>query len=281
MTASPALRDLLRLAATVVPGLSGVIADRASAAPCDCNKASSRAVYRYPAPGESNDDDRDHDGNRAALEALLAHWRDAYPEAGRMYWSLRCWGILIWQPIYLSVIGVHSAQRVLSLASFEQPIEHGWTREVRVPDHEPACGETNALIERAAQEISTCCKRIFDELSRVIPVNAHAAACMQADCVLAALLAVRAVRPDWQRDGHHVQLEALGARWLAALSLDERSGFFAYARSDHSRALALDRQTCCYHYRRRDGELCSTCPRLSKCERIARLNRDHDAEAPA
>src|ERR1700744_1518078 len=101
MTASPALRDLLRLAASVVPGLSGVIVDRASVGQRGCNEASSRATYRYPAPGEGNEnDDGDHDGNRAVLEALLAHWRDAYPEAGRMYWSLRCWGILIWQPIY-------------------------------------------------------------------------------------------------------------------------------------------------------------------------------------
>jgi ferric iron reductase protein FhuF len=100
---------------------------------------------------------------------------------------------------------------------------------------------------------------------------------MQADCVLAALLALRATHPEW----NHAHLEALGERWLTALALAGRSGFFAYASSDGSRALALERQTCCYHYRRRDGELCSTCPRLEKRERIARLNAERDATLTA
>ncbi|SMG59952.1 siderophore ferric iron reductase [Paraburkholderia susongensis] len=268
MTASPALDNLLRLAAGVVPGLNGVVTSRAGVTPpCSCESARG-VVHLRPAP---------RDGNRAALEALLAHWSDAYPEAGRAYWSLRCWGILIWQPIYLSVIGVHETGRVLSLARFEQPLESGWTREVRLHDHEPARAKPAELIELAAREIAACCEQIFDELSHVIRVNAHAAGGMQADCVLAALLALHAVRPDWG----HAQVEALGARWLAALELDGRGGFFAYTRSDGSRALALDRQTCCYHYRRRDGELCSTCPRLRECERIARLNAERDAKVSA
>ncbi|OLL28562.1 siderophore ferric iron reductase [Burkholderia sp. SRS-W-2-2016] len=269
MTASPALEQLLRLAASVVPGLRGVVAHEASgAAPGDTAEAARGVAHLRPAAAEPN---------RVALEALLAHWSGAYPEAGRAYWSLRCWGILIWQPIYLSVIGVHTAQRVLSLARVEQPIENGWTREVRVPSHEPAHAQPDALIELAAREIAGCCGQIFDELSRVIRVNPIAAAGMQADCVLAALLAARARHPEWD----HAQVDALGKRWLAALALDGRGGFFTYARSDRTSALALDRQTCCYHYRRRDGELCSTCPRLQQCERIARLNAEHDGAAAA
>jgi siderophore ferric iron reductase len=144
---------------------------------------------------------------------------------------------------------------------------------VRLPDHAPAQGGPDALIDLAAREIAACCAQIFDELSNVIRVNAHSARAMQADCVPAALLALRAMRPDW----HHPQVEAVGQRWLASLELAGRSGFFAYPRSDGASALALDRQTCCYHYRRRDGELCSTCPRLEKRERIVRLNAERDA----
>jgi siderophore ferric iron reductase len=245
-----------------------VVASGASGAPRCSGESARGAAHLRPARC---------DGNRAALEALLAHWSAAYPEAGRAYWSLRCWGILIWQPIYLSVIGVHTTQRVLSLDRFEQPIENGWTREVRLPDHAPAQGDPDTLIDLAAREIAACCAQIFDELSRVIRLNAHAASGMQADCVLAALLALRAARPEW----HHAHIEALGERWLTALTLTGRSGFFAYASSDGSRALALERQACCYHYRRRDGELCSTCPRLEKRERIARLNADRDATLTA
>jgi ferric iron reductase protein FhuF len=100
---------------------------------------------------------------------------------------------------------------------------------------------------------------------------------VQAECVLAALLAVRATCPEWD----HARVEALGEHWLEALTLAGRGGFFAYARSDGSSALALDRRTCCYHFRRRDGELCSTCPRLEKRERIVRLNAERDATLTA
>lgn len=260
MAANRTLEDLLRFAASVVPGLRGVVADCASGLP-PCTE---ETAHLRPARC---------DGNRAALETLLTHWMAAYPEAGRAYWSLRCWGILIWQPIYLGVIAVHTAQRALSLTHVEQPIENGWTREVQLPDHAPAQGDPAALIDLAAREIAACCAQIFDELSRIIRLNAHAASGMQADCVLAALLALRPTRPDWNQ----AHVEALGEHWLTALALAGRSSFFAYPRSDGSSALALDRQTCCYHYRRHDGELCSTCPRLEKRERIARLNAERNA----
>ena len=271
MAANRTLEDLLRLAADVAPGLRGAVTDRASCpSPCAGQAAASTASYLRPAPCG---------GNHAAIEALLAHWTTAYPEAGRAYWSLRCWGILIWQPIYLSVIGVHAAQCVLSLERFEQPLENGWTHEVRLPDHVPLPGDRATLIDLAAREIAACCAQIFAELSRVIRLNAHAARGMQAECVLAALLAVRATCPEWD----HARVEALGENWLAALALAlaGRGGFFAYAHSDGSSALALDRQTCCYHFRRRDGELCSTCPRLEKRERIVRLNAERDATLTA
>ncbi len=213
------------------------------------------------------------DANRAAIDALLDYWRSAYPEAGRAYWSLRCWGILIWQPIYLSVISVHAAQRVLSLDSFAQSIDNGWTGTLRIADHVPQHADTSRAITLAALQVQACCEQIFAELSTVIRTNTHAARCMQADCALAALLAVQTRDPGLTNP----QCEAMGQQWLAALSLAGRGGFFAYTCTDGSNALALERQTCCYHYRRHDGELCATCPRLDKHERTARLNATRDA----
>lgn len=259
MAAHRALADLLRHAAGVVPGLNGVVIAHDEAA-----ASHGAALYQRPASGA---------GNRAALAALAAHWAGAYPEAGPAYCALRCWGILIWQPVYLSVIGVHGSQRVISLARFAQPLADGWTREVRISDHEPAHGDTAQCIELAAREIDACCRQIFDELAGVLRLNLIAARSMQADCVLAALLAIRDTYPDWT----DAQVQAFAARWLAALDVEGASGLFAWTRSDGSTALALERKTCCYHYRRRDGEPCSTCPRLAKHERIARLNAACDA----
>lgn len=141
---------------------------------------------------------------------------------------------------------------------------------MRFPVHAPLQGDDARLTTLAAHEIHSCCQPIFGELACVIRLNAHAARCMQAKCVLAALLAVRARRPAW--DG--TQVEAPGARWLPARALAGCGGFFAYKRVEGSCALALDRRTCCHHYRRREGEPRSICPRRDRSERIARLSAE-------
>ncbi|KND60542.1 hypothetical protein BVER_03637c [Candidatus Burkholderia verschuerenii] len=248
MAANRALQDLLRLAAQLVPGLKGVVH-----AQCD----------------DTN--------NRASLKALLAHWSGAYPEAGRAYWSSRCCGILIWQPVYLSVTGVHAARASLSLQHVSQPIDDGWTREVRLPDHAPQQGDECALIAHSASEIATCCARIHADLMPVIRLNPAMVRGTLADVVLAALLAARKAHSEW----NDVHMQALGARWLAALDIEGCGGYFSFERSDGTHAIALDRQTCCYHYRRRDGVMCSTCPRFAKHERIVRLNTERDAALEA
>jgi siderophore ferric iron reductase len=268
MAANRMLEDPLRLAARLVPGLNGVASANVPRPPLP--QDTQEAVHARPAPCVGG-------GNRAALEALLAYWQTTYPEAGRPYWSSRCWGILIWQPLYLSVIGVHASRAGLSLERIAQPIVLGWTSEVRVPDHATAQGDTPALIAHAAREISACCAQMYDELMPVIRLNPATARSTQADIVLAALLAVRKARPEWS----DAQVQALGRQWLAALGLERCGGFFQFARSDGSCALALERQTCCYHFRRRDGELCRTCPRLSMHERIVRLNTEQEAAPEA
>jgi siderophore ferric iron reductase len=261
MAADRTLEDMLRLAARLVPGLNGVLASTTE---------TSRARPAWSASGSA-------EGNRAALDALLAHWAGNYPEAGRPYWASRCWGILIWQPLYLSVIGVHAAAASLSLANIVQPVAQGWTCEVCIADHAPAQGDTSTLIAHAAHEIRTCCTQMHDELMPVIRLNPTAVRGTEADVVLAALLAARKVRPEWS----DACVLELGEQWLAALGLEGQGGFFPFARTDGSCGLALERQTCCYHYRRRDGELCNTCPRLSKHERIVRLNMERDAAQEA
>lgn len=256
------LKNLLDVATRLVPGLSAIVDD------CPTSEGVGDDVHVRGGP---------HAPNRAALDALVAYWANAYPEAGRAYWASRCWGVLIWQPVYLSVIGVHAAGASLSLARIAQPIDRGWTREVRMPDHAPEQCAGVALITHAATEIAACSRQMRDDLMPVIRLNPAMVNGTLADVVLAALLAARKARPDWS-DTH---VQALGERWLDALALDGHGGYFAFERPDGSCALALDRKTCCYHYRRGDGELCSTCPRLAKQERIVRLNMERDAAPDA
>ncbi|WP_347557665.1 siderophore ferric iron reductase [Robbsia sp. KACC 23696] len=256
------LAEALGIVERTVPGVgatvSGSVKDQPEADCASADGARPPMAYRYPAPS---------DQNQACIAALVAHWSRAYPEAGRAYWSLRCWGILIWKPIYVSVIAVHRAHCLPSLAGFEQTFAEGWTHTARYPAHRPVQGIPTDLIEQAAADINRFCASALEALSRSIRINVRAAQGMQADCVLAALLAAQ---PASGEGGATTEIEALCARWLAALHLDGRSGFFAYRGRDGIPTLEVDRQTCCYHFRRHDGVRCHTCPRLTLAERIAR-----------
>jgi siderophore ferric iron reductase len=250
------LADLLQLAERVVPGLRGELRERAGAGVAPC---ASRHIKPSPP-----------DGNRAALQAMTAHWSGNYPEAGRHYCALRCWGLLIWQPVYVSVVGVHLACCCPSLSDFCQTLEDGCASGYSLHAHAPFQGDLDARLRFAANQVERFCRTTFDELTRVIKLNPAAARGLQADCVLAALLAVRKHRTDW--DAHTVG--ELGARWLSELNLSGHSAYFCYRQRDGTTQLALDRRTCCHHFRRRDGELCSTCPKLAMSERILRLHAE-------
>ena len=62
------------------------------------------------------------------------------------------------------------------------------------------------------------------------------------------------------------------------LGLQGRSGYLTWQRASLP-VIAVDRQVCCHYFRRRDGDYCSTCPKLDLAERIARI--DAESAMPA
>jgi len=68
------------------------------------------------------------------------------------------------------------------------------------------------------------------------------------------------------------ELHTQGTAWLAALGLPGESGYLDYRGTGGEERIALDRKVCCLHFRRRDGERRSTCPRRSVADRIACLD---------
>jgi len=45
--------------------------------------------------------------------------------------------------------------------------------------------------------------------------------------------------------------------------------------TDGGTRLGLQRKACCQHFRRADGELCDSCPKLPLAERTRRLREQH------
>jgi siderophore ferric iron reductase len=223
-----------------------------------------------PLPGALRHGDGAAAGEKA-LRALCRHWERSYPEAGAHYVALRCWGLAIWQPVYLSVIAAHLDTHVPRLAGLAQPVVDGFPSGFQLPVHMPAKATTlPSRIRLAADELRSLCQSTRAALMPMVALHARAADRLQAECVLGALLLVHRSRPGLA----DAEVAALGEDWLAQLGIAGGCGFFAYRARDGTPALALDRKVCCHYFRRHDGEKCSTCPKLPLDKRIARLLAD-------
>jgi len=248
--ADPELARVLQLAECVVPGLRGEQSDA-------------------PLPDALRHDD-EIAGGATALRALCRHWTQSHGAAGAHYVALRCWGLAIWQPIYLGVIAAHLDTHVPRLAGLAQPVVDGFPGGFRLPVHVPATGDLSTRMRLVADELRRLCRSTREALMPLVALHPRAADRLQAECVLGALLALR----RHESAMGDADVVAVGADWLAQLGIDGGCGFFAYRARDGTTALALDRKVCCHHFRRHDGEKCSTCPKLPLDTRIARLLAD-------
>jgi len=209
-------------------------------------------------------------GNMDAIISLRDCWAARYPEAGVHYLALRCWGLLIWQPTYLSVIAAECHSVVPDIYRLFQPLpKDGFICGYAMPRHNLHSGCHSECVEHAAEKLQIMCNGLRHELAQLVRLSPRAAVCMQADCVLAAISSARI--SDTQIDNIWAMERA--TCWLDLLGLDGASRFFSYQHAEFE-SIAIDRQICCHHFRRRDGDYCSTCPKLNHEERLARLNAD-------
>lgn len=244
--ASADLQALLNTVAQCLPGLEGHIA-LAQTHQLQCGKP----------------------GNQQRIAELQFFWQHAYPEAGRHYWSTRCWTLLIWQPIYLSLLAVHLTQSMPCLAQMAQTSHQGMVSGFTLPLHNPQRASEHTLITLAAEQLSALLERQLDEFNQVSTVYPKLARLLIADCARAALLLLQR-----QQNLDNTQLRHLEECWLSALGFSGRSPLIEIAGSDGRACLALGRNACCQHFRRADGIPCSGCPRLKPAERLERFQQE-------
>ncbi|WP_374497514.1 siderophore ferric iron reductase [Vogesella indigofera] len=213
--------------------------------------------------------------NPAPVAALLQHWRQAHPEAGPHYWGSRAWTLLLWQPVYLAVLAVQLAGCLPRLAGMAQRRQGGFVAGFSLAHGELQLGGEAALIAAAGQALQAACQPYLALLNQELKLHPKMAGRLQADCLLAALL--HAQRCD-ARLGN-ARLLALAPQWLAALAQPDASALMTVALDDGRQRLALERKVCCQHFRRCDGELCSTCPKLKPAARLALLKQELSADA--
>jgi siderophore ferric iron reductase len=206
------------------------------------------------------------------LAELRRHWATKHPEAGPHYAALRGWGLLVWQPAYLVVLAAHLSDVQVDLDRLSLQLREGDVSGYAVAEHAPLRGDEAVRLRTGAQQLAAGVVRLLSAWQGHAPLQDKAARRTVADCVLAALLAARK-----QRQWSSAHTRVLGEQWLAALDLRGESGYIDYRGVTGDEALALDRKVCCLHFRRRDGERCTTCPKRAPRERVLRLQAEKAA----
>jgi len=239
-----ALNDLLLRVRSVLPGLDGRVGS--------------------PRPDELMLD------RPQPLADLLAHWQAAHPEAGRHYWAARCWTLLVWQPIYLQVLAVQLDGQSPELEGIAQGMQQGFVAGFCLPAHQPLHADAQRLLRHAGQQIRQFCEQTHAACGALLGLHPKLAQRLAADCVMAALLHAQ------RTDGcGNLQLCRRADAWLDACGMQGASGLLAVQLTDGGTRLGLQRKACCQHFRRADGELCDSCPKLPLAERTRRLREQH------
>lgn len=207
--------------------------------------------------------------NPQRISDLYAWWQQQHPEAGRHYWSVRSWTLLIWQPIYFTVLAVHLNGKAPCLKNIGQTVCNGFVGGFCLPQHCPRQGHSKELIQFAAGQVVEFINDQLSEFNQVASIYPKLARLLAADCVVSALLLAHEHLALSKQ--HLVELEGL---WMDALKLAPNSGLTSVYTEDGEEHMCLQRQVCCQHFRRHDGELCSSCPKLKKTERDMRLQAE-------
>jgi siderophore ferric iron reductase len=202
----------------------------------------------------------------ARLAELHHRWSSAHPEAGPQYAALRGWGLLVWQPAYLAVLAAHLGDAQVDLDRVSLQMTEGRIEGYSVAPHLPLRGDEEARLQHGARQLAEGLSRLLPAWQAQAPLHAKAARRTCAECVLAALLVAKR-RRQWT--AQHAR--RMGEAWLDRLGLRGEAGYLGYRDARGAEALATDRKVCCLHFRRHDGERCSTCPKHAPHERVRRL----------
>jgi siderophore ferric iron reductase len=191
------------------------------------------------------------------LRVLHAILQEAHPETGAPYWRIRCWGLACWQPIYLAMICVYQLKAIpLHLQDLEQKQQGEMIAGYRLLDGIWQEGNHETLVKTVCEQLNI----IFTsfETAHIDAFGGQPALYkgLLADQLMSALIAVRNLLPNEQKHN----LEKDFRLWANAMNLPLKP--LEGLSLDTTEAPVFVRHTCCLHFRRDGGELCSNCPRL-------------------
>lgn len=240
--------------------------------------------------------------NTLALQRFYQHLQTLYTSSGKPYWQARGWGMLTWQPLYLSFLSLYCLGSVpSSLGQVAQKQDKDMISGFFLPEGDwwsmtdPGCSLPD-LIDQTCHQLRPFYQQLQDEFEQVSGFSASKSQRLTADRVLMTLLRLAeniqrythhltSLLPTEQQDGWHfcfsserdqrldskARFLADARRWLEGLDLPvehclrlQEKALSDVIDESPGPGLYLRRLTCCMHYRREAGDLCDNCPRLKK-----------------
>lgn len=192
-----------------------------------------------------------------ALRVLHNTLQEAHPETGAPYWRIRCWGLVCWQPIYLAMICVYQLKAVpLSLKAIEQKQSGEMVAGFCLPDGIWQEGSHEVLITMVCEQLNSLFQSL--ETAHVNAFGGQPALYkgLLADQLMSALIGIGNLLPDEQK--HNLAEDF--RLWAQAMNLPMKP--LEGLNLQTAKTPIFVRHTCCLHFRREGGELCSNCPRL-------------------
>lgn len=196
------------------------------------------------------------------LQALYDFWSQQHPEAGSAYWRIRSWNLLCWQPLWLAVIAVYAVgavpRHLEQLAQRYHP-QSGMVCGVYLADQDCLTAAPAQLIPTLGKSLRNLFRRLLEQFSLISQISHQQAYLQIAEQLLDIFVRLQHYRPALSA----AQITGQAALWLEHLHLP--AGYRkALVPSTDSSTVQLKRRSCCMHYRRADGELCSGCPRAQR-----------------
>ena len=213
------------------------------------------------------------ENNSSVLTGMLDYWKCVCPEAGMPYWAIRSWTLLVWQPVYLGVIGVYGLGVLPALTSIHQKVTGGNVAGFFFSDDRLFHASEQELVFKAAKGLRGFCDELFEEFSGIVRLKYAIAIRLFADTLLSIISDLNTIRPAF----NNKEIQRLARNWLVAADLKNQSALTPIRLRDGREVLALNRKSCCLHYLRGGGELCASCPKQKRPVRLKRLVEEYES----
>ncbi|TXR54401.1 siderophore ferric iron reductase [Reinekea thalattae] len=194
----------------------------------------------------------------AVIQQLYDAIAEQTPEAGHSYWLARCWSLLLWQPLYIAMIGTYEFGCVPSFKGFSQKRHSVYIMGFGFERAQIYSANQASLIKNSGQQLKPLFDHYREQIDRWKRCPLSFTQVLLADSILANLVLLQKLKPEFSGE----QILQQGKQWLAAFSLSENY-LSAFNIADDG-SLNFVRRSCCLVYKTQGGELCSDCPRLHR-----------------